>query len=65
MRRFNVHFVTEIDFVDGDGVPDAAVQNYQKHLAETVQDAAQNLSLRTIKGARVEKVVVQEIKDEL
>jgi hypothetical protein len=65
MRRFNVHFVTEIDFVDGDAVPDAAVQNYQKHLAETVQEAAQNLSLRTIKGTRVEKVVVQEIKDEL
>jgi hypothetical protein len=64
MRRFNVHFVTEIDFVDGDAAPDAAVQ-YQKHLAVTVQDAAQNLSLRTIKGARVEKVVVQEIKDEL
>jgi hypothetical protein len=38
--------------------------NYEKHLAETVQDAAQNLSLRTIKGARVETVVVEEIKAE-
>jgi hypothetical protein len=28
------------------------------------QDAAQNLSLRTIKGARVEKVQVEEIKAE-
>jgi hypothetical protein len=61
MRRFNVHFVTEIDFVDGDAVSDALVQNYQKHLAETVQDAARNLSLRTIKGVQVENVVVEEI----
>jgi hypothetical protein len=49
MRRFNVHCVTEIDFVDGDAVSDAVVQNYQKRLAETVQDAAHNLSLRTLK----------------
>ncbi len=65
MRRFMVHFVTEIDFVDGDEASDEVVQNYKKHLAEMVQDAAQNLSLRTIKGARVEKVQVEEIKAEL
>ena len=41
MRRFRVHFVTEIDFVDGDEASDAAALNYKKHLAETVQDAAQ------------------------
>jgi hypothetical protein len=64
MRRFMVHFVTEIDFVDGDGASDEVVQNYKKRLAETVQDAAQNLSLRTIKGARVDKVQVEEIKAE-
>jgi hypothetical protein len=64
MRRFRVHFVTEIDFVNGDEASDAAALNYKKHLAETVQDAAQNLSLRTIKGARVETVVVEEIKAE-
>jgi hypothetical protein len=64
MRRFRVHFVTEIDFVDGDEASDAAALDYKKHLAETVQDAAQNLSLRTIKGARVETVVVEEIKAE-
>jgi hypothetical protein len=64
MRRFRVHFVTEIDFVDGDEVSDDVGRNYKKHLAETVQDAAQNLSLRTIKGARVEKVQVEEIKAE-
>jgi hypothetical protein len=64
MRRFMVHFVTEIDFVDGDEASDAAAQNYQKHLAETVQEAAQSLSLRTIKGARVDNVVVEEIKAE-
>jgi hypothetical protein len=60
MRSFNVHFVTEIDFVDGDTVSSAVVQNYQKHLAEIVQAAAQNLSLRTIKGAQVKNVVVEE-----
>jgi hypothetical protein len=65
MRRFNAHLVTEIDFVDGDNVSDAIVQNYKKHLSETVKDAAQNLALRTIKGARVENVSVTEIKDEL
>jgi hypothetical protein len=40
MRRFMVHFVTEIDFVDGDEASDAMAKNYKKHLAETVQDAA-------------------------
>jgi hypothetical protein len=64
MRRFIMHFVTEIDFVDGDGASDEVVQNYKKYLAEKVKDAAQNLSLRTIKGARVEKVQVEEIKAE-
>jgi hypothetical protein len=61
MRRFNVHFVTEIDFIDGDTVASEAVQDYQKHLAEIVQAAAQNSSLRTIKGVLVENVVVEEI----
>ena len=65
MRRFMVHLVTEIDFVDGDEASDAAAQNYQKHLSETVRNAAQGLSLRTIKGARVESVSVAEIKTEL
>jgi ribosome-binding factor A len=60
-----VHLVTQIDFVDGDEASDEAVQNYQKHLSETVQNAAQALSLRTIKDSRVESVSVTEIKDEL
>jgi hypothetical protein len=63
MRRFKVHLVTEIDFVDGDQASDEIVQNYQKHLIATVQNAAQALSLRTIKTARVESVAVEEIKD--
>jgi hypothetical protein len=46
--------VTEIDFVDGDEASDKAAQKYQKRLSATVQNAAQNLSLRTIKAARVE-----------
>jgi hypothetical protein len=41
MRRFMVHLVTEVDFVDGDEASDVAAQNYQKHLKETVQNAAQ------------------------
>jgi hypothetical protein len=65
MRRFMVHLVTEIDFVDGDQTSDEAMQNYKKHLSETVQNAAQGLSLRTIKDAQVESVSVTEIKDEL
>ena len=40
MRRFMVHLVTEIDFVDGDEASDVAAQNYQKHLSETVRNAA-------------------------
>jgi hypothetical protein len=65
MRRFRVQIVTEIDFVDGDEASDAAAQNYQKHLSDTLQNAAQALALRTIKAARVETVSVTEIKDEL
>ena len=65
MRRFIVRLVTEIDFIDGDEASDEAVQNYQKHLSETVQNAAQALSLRTIEDSRVESVSVTEIKDEL
>ncbi len=41
MRRFMVHLVTEIDFVDGDEASDETVQNYQKHLSDTLQNAAQ------------------------
>ena len=37
MRRFMVHLVTEIDFVDGDEASDEAVRNYQKHVSETVR----------------------------
>jgi len=62
MRRFMVHLVTEIDFEDGDEASDETVQNYKKHLKETVQNAAQGLSLRTVKGARIENVSVAEIK---
>ena len=65
MRRFNVHLVTEVDFEDGDEASDKTVQNYQKQLKDTVQNAAQGLLLRTVKGARVESVSVAEIKTEL
>jgi hypothetical protein len=65
MRRFMVHLMTEIDFIDGDEVSDEAAQNYQKHLSDTLRNAAQGISLRTIKDARVESLSVTEIKDEL
>jgi hypothetical protein len=65
MRRFIVHLVTEIDFEDGDDASDETVQNYKKRLKETVQNATQGLSLRTIKGTRVESVSVAEIRAEL
>ena len=50
MRRFMVHLVTEIDFICGDEASDEAAQNYQKHLSDTLRNAAQGISLRTIKG---------------
>ena len=65
MRRFMVRLVTEIDFIGGDEASDEAAQNYQKHLSDTLRNAAQAISLRTIKDARVESVSVTEIKDEL
>ena len=65
MRRFKVHLVTEVDFEDGDEASDKAVQDYQKHLKDTVVSAARELLLRTVKGSRVESVSVTEIKDEL
>jgi hypothetical protein len=65
MRRFMVHLVTEVDFEDGDEASDVAAQNYQKHLKDAVQNAAQGLLLHTIKDAHVESVSVTEIKAEL
>jgi hypothetical protein len=65
MRRFNVHLVIDLDFEDGAEASDQTVQNYQKQLKDTVQNAAQGLLLRTVKGARVESVSVAEIKTEL
>jgi hypothetical protein len=65
MRQFMVRLVTEIDFVDGGEVSNEAVQNYQKHLSDTLRNAAQGISLRTIKDSRADTVSVTEIKDEL
>ena len=65
MRRFMVHLVTEVDFEDGDEASDKTVQNYQKQLKDTVQNAARGLLLRTVKGARVESISLAGIKAEL
>ena len=62
MRRFMVHLVTEIEFVEGDDVSDDHVQGYEKHLAGTIQKAAQELSLRTIGNTQVGAVLVAEIR---
>jgi hypothetical protein len=63
MRRFMALLVTEITFVDDPRETDAQAQNYEQHLAEELQKAANALSLRTIKGNNVAKVQVTEIKD--
>ena len=65
MRRFMANVVTEIDFVDGDNASEAVAEVYEKHLAETLQEAAKRLSLRTVKGNRVASVQVGEIKAKL
>ena len=65
MRRFMVHLVTEIDFIDGDEASDEAARNYQKRFSDTLRNAAQVISLRTIKATRVETASVTAIKDEL
>ena len=65
MRRFMVHLVTEIDFLDGDEASDAAARNYEKDLAEAVRNAAQGLSLHTIKDVHAESVSIAEIKAKL
>jgi hypothetical protein len=65
MRRFIVHLVTEVDFVDGDEASNDVVQTYKKYLAEIVEEAAEDLFLQTIKGSHVESVSVAEIKAEV
>ena len=40
MRRFNVHLVTEVDFLDGDEASDQAARDYEKHLTEAIPIAA-------------------------
>ena len=62
---FMAHVVTEIQFVDGDDVSDGIREGYSKHLAEELQKAAQQLSLRTIQGTRVRTIQVAEIKSSL
>ena len=65
MRRFMANVVTEIEFVDGDNVSNGVAENYEKHLAGMFQEAANELSLRTIKGNRVRSLQVGEIKTSL
>jgi hypothetical protein len=62
MRRFITLLVTEIDFVDGESVSDGIVQNYEKHLMTAVQEVAQGLSLRTVRGTRIVNLQVAETK---
>lgn len=62
MRSFITLLVTEIDFVDDDLASDEVAQNYEKHLMTAIQEAADGLSLRTIRGTKVVKLQVAEIK---
>jgi hypothetical protein len=61
MQRLILLLVTEIDFV-GQG-NDSFAEGYEQHLATAVQEAAQNLRLRTVAGTKVVKVQVAEIKN--
>jgi hypothetical protein len=63
MRRFMLLLVTDVDFVDGSNVSDEIAQGYEQHLAEEVQATAARLSLRTIRGLKVMKTQVTEIKN--
>ena len=63
MRRFTVHIGDRNRLRGWRRPSDAVAQNYEKHLSDTLQNAAQSLSLRTIKNTRVETVSVEEIKD--
>ena len=63
MQRFILLLVTEIDFVGGGQENDSFAEGYEQHLATVVQEAAQNLSLRTVAGTKVVKVQVAEIKN--
>ncbi len=60
--QFMAHVMTNIVFVDGEDVSDEIVENYAKHLAEELEKAAKNLSLRAIKNTSVGAIQVAEIK---
>jgi hypothetical protein len=59
------HLVTEIEFVSDDSTSEDVAKNYEKHLLEVVQKAAQNLSLRNVGGTRVARLEVAEIKSSM
>jgi hypothetical protein len=52
-RTFAATIITEVEFVGGDTESEEINQNYLKHLTTELEKAASNLSLRTIKDARV------------
>jgi hypothetical protein len=62
MRRFMAQVVTEIHFVGDDHASPEFAQGYEEHLATALQEAAQELSLRTVQGNKVVSVQVGEIK---
>ena len=63
MRRFNVHLVTEVDFLDGDEASDQEARNYEKDLAEALQIAALGVLAPDNQGRPGRERV--ELKDEL
>jgi hypothetical protein len=63
MRRFMLLLVTDVDFVDGAGAPDTLVQGVERDLAEEVHKAVARFSHRAIRGLKVMKTQVTEIKE--
>jgi hypothetical protein len=62
MRSFITLLETDVDFVDGDSVSDDVAKNYEEHLMAEIQAAVERLSLRTIRGHKIGKLQLAEIK---
>jgi hypothetical protein len=65
MRRFMVHFVTEIDFVDGDEASEDVVRIARSVSRRQFRRRPRALLAPDVKAVQVENVVVEEIKAEL
>jgi hypothetical protein len=62
VRSFMTQLVTDVDFVDGDSISDDVAKNYEQDLMTEIQRAVERFSLRTIRGHKIGKLQVAEIK---